>query len=168
MAHTKSSSSNSKQYTITNIAEIGTLSMEFNYLSDITGDQKYADKIRNIQKIVEKYNIKGDHKCSFPLYWNVETGVPVSSYTSLGAGGDSFFEYLIKEWRRSGHQDIKARDMFQKAIKELDSQVIKKTADGLTFVKTHKENSMEHLACFSGGMYGLAGYDAKIIPNTQV
>ena len=97
------------------LSEFGTLSMEFTYLSDITGDKKYVNTIEKMQDVIEKYNHDGKKDCSFPLFWNTESGIPTNSHTSLGAFGDSFFEYLIKEWRRSGFRDTRVKDMFYKA-----------------------------------------------------
>ena len=97
------------------LSEFGTLSMEFTYLSDITGDKKYSNAIQKMQDVIQKYNYDDTKDCSFPLFWNTEAGAPSNSHTSLGAFGDSFFEYLIKEWRRSGFKDTQSRDMFYKA-----------------------------------------------------
>ena len=97
------------------LSEFGTLSMEFNYLSDITGDRKYVNQIEKLQKTIQNHNIQGNKECSFPLFWNTESGKPVNSHTSLGAFGDSFFEYLIKEWIRSKNEDNRVKDMFYKA-----------------------------------------------------
>jgi len=143
------------------LSEFGTLSMEFTYLSDITGDKKYVNTIDKLQATIFNYNAKGSKDCSFPLFWNTESGRSASSHTSLGAFGDSFFEYLIKEWIRSGHKDRRAKEMFNTASSELESQILKKTNTGLTYVGGDRGTNMEHLACFSGAMYGLAGYDAQ-------
>ena len=97
------------------LSEFGTLSMEFTYLSDITGDKKYVNAIDKLQATIFNYNVKGNKDCSFPLFWNTESGRSANSHTSLGAFGDSFFEYLIKEWIRSGHKDRRAKEMFNKA-----------------------------------------------------
>ena len=97
------------------LSEFGTLSMEFTYLSDITGDRKYVNKIEKLQETIQNHNIQGNNECSFPLFWNTEIGKPVNSHTSLGAFGDSFFEYLIKEWIRSENKDNRVKDMFYKS-----------------------------------------------------
>ena len=82
---------------------------------NITGDRKYANQIEKLQKTIQNHNIQGNKECSFPLFWNTESGKPVNSHTSLGAFGDSFFEYLIKEWIRSKNEDNRVKDMFYKA-----------------------------------------------------
>ena len=41
----------------------------------------------------------------------------VSEHTSVGALGDSFYEYLLKVWLQSGKTDKVARDMYDFAMK---------------------------------------------------
>jgi len=38
-------------------------------------------------------------------------------HTSIGALGDSFYEYLLKSWLLSGKQDTEARKMYDDAVK---------------------------------------------------
>ena len=47
----------------------------------------------------------------------------VSEHTSVGALGDSFYEYLLKVWLQSGKTDKVARDMYDFAMKVCASYV---------------------------------------------
>ena len=73
---------------------------------------------------------------------------------SLGALGDSFYEYLLKGWIQSGQMDEEARTMFDEAMLAIIDKMIRTTASGLTYVSDLKfdrlEHKMDHLACFSG------------------
>ena len=40
-----------------------------------------------------------------------------TEHTSIGALGDSFYEYLLKSWLQSGKKDTKAREMYDEAVK---------------------------------------------------
>ena len=40
-----------------------------------------------------------------------------SEHVSVGALGDSFYEYLLKQWLYSGKTDTTAREMYDEAIK---------------------------------------------------
>lgn len=42
-----------------------------------------------------------------PIFVSPERGVFVGSQITLGARGDSFYEYLLKQWLLSGKQDDK-------------------------------------------------------------
>ena len=45
----------------------------------------------------------------YPNYMNPKTGKWGQAHTSMGALGDSFYEYLLKEWIRSGKRDMQVR-----------------------------------------------------------
>lgn len=78
---------------------------------------------------------------------------------SLGALGDSFYEYLLKAWLQSGQTDDEARDMYDEAMSAIIDHMVRKSAGGLTYVSDLKfdrlEHKMDHLACFAGGLFGL-------------
>jgi mannosyl-oligosaccharide alpha-1,2-mannosidase len=78
---------------------------------------------------------------------------------SLGALGDSFFEYLLKAWLQSGRTDDEAREMFDDAMVAINEHMVRVSPGGLTYVSDMKfdrlEHKMDHLACFAGGLYGL-------------
>lgn len=80
-------------------------------------------------------------------------------HMSLGALGDSFYEYLLKAWLQSGQTDDEARDMFDDAMTAIIEHMVRTSAGGLTYVSDMKfdrlEHKMDHLACFAGGLLGL-------------
>lgn len=73
---------------------------------------------------------------------------------SLGALGDSYFEYLLKAWIQSGHADAEAREMFDEAMPPIIEHMVRTSSSGLVYVSDMKfdrlEHKMDHLACFSG------------------
>lgn len=73
---------------------------------------------------------------------------------SLGALGDSFYEYLLKAWLQSGQTDEEARQMFDEAMTAIIQRMVMTSPSGLTYVTDMKfdrpENKMDHLACFAG------------------
>jgi mannosyl-oligosaccharide alpha-1,2-mannosidase len=144
------------------LSEFGTLHMEFAYLSDVTGDPSYkkaVEKVRDaIQSAARPRNL-------YPNYLNPKTGKWGQQHTSMGALGDSFYEYLLKEWLRSGKTDNVAKEMFDQAATDVENELIKTSASGLTYFAEQKygklEHKMDHLACFGAGMYGLAAHEEK-------
>lgn len=78
---------------------------------------------------------------------------------SLGALGDSYFEYLLKAWIQSGRVDQEARIMFDEAMPPIIEHMVRKSHGGLIYVSDMKfdrlEHKMDHLACFAGGLFGL-------------
>ena len=125
--------------------------MEFAYLSDITGDPKYLKAVEKIREVI----VSADKpKTLYPNYLNPKTGKWGQQHTSVGALGDSFYEYLLKEWLRSGYQDKQAKELFDQAAIDIENQLVKKSQSGLTYIAEYKygrlEDKMDHLACFAG------------------
>lgn len=144
------------------LSEFGTLHLEFAYLSDITGNTIYrnkVDKIRQVLNEVEKPN------GLYPNYLNPRSGKWGQHHMSMGALGDSFYEYLLKSWLQSGKEDNEARQMFDEAMDAAMKHLLKESPAGLTYFAEMKfervEHKMDHLACFSGGMLALASKTLK-------
>ena len=83
--------------------------MEFAYLSDITGNPVYKQKVEKIREVVASLERP---KKLYPNYLHPKTGKWGQQHTSVGALGDSFYEYLLKEWLRSGKRDQQVRNVF--------------------------------------------------------
>lgn len=144
------------------LSEFGTLHMEFAYLSDITGNPVYREKVEKIRDFVQQAEKPGR---LYPNYLHPKTGKWGQQHTSVGALGDSFYEYLLKEWLRSGKRDTVAKKMFDEAALSIEEMLVKTSATGLTYIAEWKygkvEHKMDHLACFAGGMFGLAAHEEK-------
>ena len=169
------------------LSDLGSLTMEFSYLSDITGDPVYrcvhvctqctgVYRCREV-KLILLYTVR--EKVMRLLRTVRETRRPGRLYPhflepnsgqwrgegaySLGAFADSFYEYLLKEWLRSGGTDLQSWTMFSEAASAVLEELVHRTKGGLTYLArvsgSSVSSSMEHLACFAGGMFGLAGGD---------
>ncbi|XP_045619329.1 mannosyl-oligosaccharide 1,2-alpha-mannosidase IA [Procambarus clarkii] len=138
------------------LSEFGTLHLEFVYLSDISGDPVFKEKVFRIRDVIRKTERPDG---LYPNYMNPKTGKWGQRHTSVGALGDSFYEYLLKAYLQSGGKDEEARDMYVEAIAAITNRLVLKSNTGLTYIAESKfnrlEHKMDHLACFSGGMYAL-------------
>lgn len=69
--------------------------------------------------------------------------------------GDSYYEYLIKQWIQNGKRDIRYKNLWLKAMQEVMDRLIVKTKKGTMFVAEEANSvridKMEHLVCFVGG-----------------
>ncbi|XP_075216551.1 alpha-Mannosidase class I a [Lycorma delicatula] len=144
------------------LSEFGTLHLEFTYLSDVTGDQTYRMKVDNVRQV-----IRGLEKPRglYPNYLNPKTGNWGQHHMSMGALGDSFYEYLLKAWIQSGKEDQEARQMYDDAMQAAISHMLRTSQSGLLYFSDLKfdrlEHKMDHLACFSGGLIGLGATTLK-------
>jgi len=138
------------------LSEFGSLHLEWTYLSKITGNPIYAEKVNKIRDVLDKVH-KPDGLYS--NYMNPRNGQWGTKQVSLGALGDSFYEYLIKSWFLSGKTDNLARKMYDEAMTAIEPALIKKSKGGFLYLGVNNfgsiETKMEHLACFAGGMFAL-------------
>jgi len=139
------------------LSEFGTMHMEFSYLTDITGNDKYKEKVEAVREYINK---KDKIKGLYPNQINPTTGQWGQDHSSLGAHGDSFYEYLLKEWIRSGKVDELSKEMFVEATSNVEEILMQKSRQGQTYLADRRggmlSHKMDHLACFAGGMFGLA------------
>jgi mannosyl-oligosaccharide alpha-1,2-mannosidase len=75
------------------LSEFGSLHLEFLYLSELTGNPIYRQRVEKIRDVLEKATKKDE---LYSNYMNPSTGEFLGNHVSLGALGDSFYEYLIK------------------------------------------------------------------------
>ncbi|XP_030381622.1 mannosyl-oligosaccharide alpha-1,2-mannosidase IA isoform X2 [Scaptodrosophila lebanonensis] len=138
------------------LSEFGTLHLEFSYLSDITGNPLYRERVQTIRQVLQEIE---KPKGLYPNFLNPKTGKWGQLHMSLGALGDSFYEYLLKAWLQSGQTDEEAREMYDEAMTTIMDKMVRKSTNGLIYVSDLKfdrlEHKMDHLACFSGGLFAL-------------
>jgi mannosyl-oligosaccharide alpha-1,2-mannosidase len=139
------------------LSEFGTLSLEFEYLSAITGKPIYAKKVKRIMDFLDMMEKPNG---LYPNYLNPKTGKWGSRHTSVGALGDSFYEYLLKNWLITNRRDARSKRMYDAAIKAMEEKLLEKSKKhGLYFFNEMRGNrldaKMDHLACFSAGMFAL-------------
>nr|POE66166.1 mannosyl-oligosaccharide 1,2-alpha-mannosidase mns2 [Quercus suber] len=152
-------------------AEIGSLSLEFTRLSQITHDPKWYDAIARIMSIFEQQQNLTNLPGMWPLVVNPRDEDFFSGTVfTLGAMSDSLYEYLPKMDALLGGSEIYARmyrDSMDAAIQHtIFRPMLPDDADVLISgpVTKHKQGDQsrvdpegQHLACFAGGMLALGG-----------
>lgn len=140
------------------LAEFGTMHLEFVYLSAVTGNPIYEEKVKKIRETLQKLE-KLDGL--YPNYLNPKSERWGQHHVSMGALGDSFYEYLLKAWIQSGKTDEEARKMYDDAIEAVEKKLVQRSKGGLTYLSDMKygklEHKMDHLACFAGGLFAIGG-----------
>merc|ERR1711915_158673 len=88
------------------------------------------------------------------------TGQWGEDHSSVGALGDSFYEYLLKEWIRTGKTDHFSKKMFYEAVEGIEEKLLHYSKKDEPYLAERRggllDHKMDHLACFAGGMFGLA------------
>ncbi|CAF1130567.1 unnamed protein product [Rotaria sordida] len=150
------------------LSELGTIHLEFQYLSQLTGKDIYLQKVEKIRKVLK--DASENH-----LYYNYispQTGKWCQKQASLGALGDSFYEYLLKSWILSGKKDEQARSMYEDAMKAAEESMLRKTpTTNLMYFGEQRSGRLDpqmgHLTCFVGGLYVLSALSAALSTNTS-
>ncbi|XP_039264483.1 mannosyl-oligosaccharide 1,2-alpha-mannosidase IA-like [Styela clava] len=144
------------------LSEFGSLHMEFSMLTKVTGDDIYLKKVMRIREVLQQIDKPNG---LYFNYLNPKTGAWGTRHASVGALGDSFYEYLLKTWLLSGKVDEDARKMYDAAVTAIESNMVKKSAGGLTYLGEYKNSRVEpkmgHLTCFAGGMFALGAKGSK-------
>ncbi|KAH8829477.1 glycoside hydrolase family 47 protein [Flagelloscypha sp. PMI_526] len=145
-----------------NIAEAGTLVIEWGSLSSHVQDEKY-------RQLAEKsFNRIASQNKPFPGLAvqgiNPDDGTPVGAYVSWGGGSDSYFEYLIKYPRLTNTDDPFYVDEWSTAVDSTIKNLLRRSTVGdhlYTCTYDGVNNRFRHissnLACFHGGNWILGG-----------
>ncbi|KAJ8985174.1 hypothetical protein NQ317_012827 [Molorchus minor] len=81
-------------------SEVTTIQLEFRDLSRATGDPKYEEAAAKVSRLIHNLEKKDG---LVPIFINANTGQFRSYATiTLGARGDSYYEYLLKQWLQTG------------------------------------------------------------------
>ena len=151
------------------LAEIGSLSLEFTRLSQITNDPKWFDAVHRITAVFEEQQNSTNLPGMWPLAVNArDMDFASGTVFTLGAMSDSMYEYLPKMDALLGGSSLYAR-LYRSAMaaaeKSLFRPMLPDNADVLVagIVHADKPNEVsvepqgQHLVCFAGGMLALGG-----------
>ncbi|CAL1694822.1 unnamed protein product [Somion occarium] len=143
-------------------AEAATLQLEFKYLSLLTDEEIYWEKAEKVMEV-----IKGSHLTTglASIFMNPEDGRFVLSAIRLGSRGDSYYEYLLKQYIQTNLSEPVYRVMYDDAMNGVLTHLVQKSQKaGLTYTsELIPERSMggeiswrltpkqDHLVCFFGG-----------------
>ncbi|TRX92478.1 hypothetical protein FHL15_006645 [Xylaria flabelliformis] len=156
-------------------ASPGTLSLELTRLSQITGDPKYYDAISRVMDVF----YRGQEKTRLPGLWPVFVSMSSQDVVSgdqftLAGGADSLYEYLPKMYALLGGLEPKYEEMstrfleaakallFRPMIPKNEPILLPSSAQVTSDGDVVLDQETEHLGCYIGGVYALAG---KVLRN---
>jgi hypothetical protein len=148
---------------VARIVEAGSLQVEFRYLAHMTKKQIYS---KTASYVVDRLIDNQPQSGLFPFFVQndvTEINFNQSSKVTLGAMGDSMYEYMLKTWLQGGAKERKLRSMFDKSMDGVHEKLVQRSIpDGLTYVASLEgdtlDHTMDHLACFMGGLWALGAY----------
>lgn len=155
------------------LAEIGSFTMEFTRLSQLTNDMKWFDAVQRITEIFAEQQMQTVLPGMWPVTVNAKdanfSNMGIYNFFSLSATADSMYEYLPKTFALLGGHDNTYRNMYKQAMHAAVKHILFRpmlpdNADVLVSgeakvseisVSLHPEG--QHLGCFVGGMFALGG-----------
>jgi mannosyl-oligosaccharide alpha-1,2-mannosidase len=152
------------------VSEIGTLSLEFTRLTQLTGDPKFYDAIQRIANTLEKEQ----ENTRLPGMWPITVDMEAQSFKedttfTLGAMSDSAYEYFPKQYILLGGLLAQPKKLYENFIGVAKQRLFFRmynpenkplTVSGAVEVRRsgeiHLVPANQHLTCFVGGMVALA------------
>ncbi|KAJ2936592.1 hypothetical protein H1R20_g509, partial [Candolleomyces eurysporus] len=143
-------------------AEAATLQLEFRYLSYLTDNEEYWYKAEKVMKVIK--DAKTEMQLA-PIYIGAQNGQFMMSDIRLGSRGDSYYEYLLKQYLQTDRTEEVYRQMYQESMDAARTTLIRKGVNkgniytfeliperqaegGLNWRLYPKQ---DHLVCFLGG-----------------
>lgn len=149
------------------LAELGSLSLEFTRLSQLTGNSKYFDAIQRVTNVFEA----SQHRTLLPGLWpTVLNAKKLEFYNTrftLGGMADSMYEYLPKQHLLLGGLTNQYKNLYETAMvpikkhlffRPMTPQNVDILMSGSAYSDSSAvipESQMQHLACFAGGMVAI-------------
>ncbi|MCJ1468611.1 maturation of Asn-linked oligosaccharides protein [Pseudocyphellaria aurata] len=147
------------------LATTGTLVLEWQRLSDITGDPEYGRLAQKAESHL--LNPLPEFAEPFPgllgTNIDIETGKFTDSNGGWNGGDDSFYEYLIKMYAYDSSRYSQYRDRWILAANSTIEYLTSHPASrpDLTFLASFQDTALvyssQHLTCFDGGNFLLGG-----------
>jgi len=141
-------------------SEVTTVQLEFRDLSRATGNTQYEEAIAKVSRHV--HGLPKTHGL-VPIFINANNGqFRQYSTITLGARGDSYYEYLLKQWIQTGKTIDYLKQDYNDSIDGVVKKLTRRTAPGgLLFIgeilsggKDFKPK-MDELVCFLAGSLAL-------------
>ncbi|TDZ60807.1 Mannosyl-oligosaccharide 1,2-alpha-mannosidase [Colletotrichum trifolii] len=141
-------------------AEATTLQLEFKYLAKLTGEKDFWDKAEKVMKVVDD---NGAEAGLVPIFIYATNGEFRGDNVRLGSRGDSYYEYLIKQYLQTNKQEPVYLEMWDEALEGVRKHLITYSKpSGFTVLgerpnglKNDLSPKMDHLVCFMPGTIAL-------------
>lgn len=142
-------------------AEATTLQLEFKYLAKLTGEKMYWDKVEKVMQVLDDNGAKDG---LVPIYMYANSGKFRGNNIRLGSRGDSYYEYLIKQYLQTNKAEPIYQDMWDEALRGVRKHLVTYTEHSQYTIIGERPNGlagelspkMDHLVCFMPGTIALA------------
>ncbi|CCG85113.1 protein of unknown function, partial [Taphrina deformans PYCC 5710] len=155
---TRKGARNHEEMGASSTAEVASLQLEMKFLSHALKDAKYASASEKVMARLRQNSPEGG---LVPIFVNPESGNYQGSEIRLGSRGDSYYEYLAKQWLMM--EDPIYKEEYEKSVAGIKKYLVGKSyPKGLTYVgekhagvASPTDPKMDHLVCFLPGTLAL-------------
>ncbi|KAJ2466454.1 hypothetical protein GGI02_004367 [Coemansia sp. RSA 2322] len=143
------------------LAEAGTVQLEYWKLSELTGNPVYHNTAQRVVDILDK--AKKPYKGLYPIWIDIDSGTLTSGQITFGAQGDSWYEYMLKQYIFSRRSHDQYRRMYEESIDSMKEKMVRRSEfdeqmyyiGDLDASATKISPKFQHLTCFVPGMLAL-------------
>lgn len=141
-------------------AEAATLQLELKYLTKLTGETEYWEKAEKVMKVIDD---NGMEDGLLPIYIYANDGNFRGNNIRLGSRGDSYYEYLIKQYLQTSKEEPIYEELWDEALNGVRKHLITYSSPSRFTVLGERPEGlqgslspkMDHLVCFMGGTIAL-------------
>jgi len=155
-------------------AEAATLQLELKYLAKLTGEKDFWDKA---EKVIARMDANAPEDGLVPIYIHPTSGDFSGNNIRLGSRGDSYYEYLLKQYLQTNETIY--LDMWRESLAGVRKHLVTYTQHARFTIIAERPNGldaalhpkMDHLVCFMPGTIalgatgGLREADARRLPS---
>ncbi|KAE9387781.1 glycoside hydrolase family 47 protein [Gymnopus androsaceus JB14] len=134
----------------------------FRYLAELTKNDTYWYKSEHVMSVIEEAKLPHN---LVPIYMSARQGTFTHSEIRLGSRGDSYYEYLLKQYLQTGKTEPVYRKMYRDSMQGIHDELVQTTpnkhstyiaelvpalrpASNTDYTLQHKQ---DHLVCFLAG-----------------
>lgn len=141
-------------------AEASSLQLEFKYLAMLTGEKNYWE---SAEKVIQVIDDNGMEDGLLPIFIYATTGGFRDNNIRLGSRGDSYYEYLIKQYLQTSCEESIYQEMWNQSLAGVRKWLITYSYPHYFTVLGERpfglggklEGKMDHLVCFMPGTIAL-------------
>ena len=153
-------------------AEAATLQLEMKYLSKLMGEPVYWERAEQVMKVIDDQHAADG---LVPIFIYPNTGRFSGSNVRLGSRGDSYYEYLIKQFLQTSGGEPVYRDLWNEALEGIKKNLITYTKHASLTVLAERPSGishvlspkMDHLACFLPGTIALSVTNGSTVAEAK-
>lgn len=153
-------------------AEATSLQLEMKYLAKLTGEINYWEKAEKVMQVVDD---NGMEDGLLPIFIYADKGNFRGNNIRLGSRGDSYYEYLIKQYLQTSKQERVYLDMWDQSLEGVQKHLITYSErSNLTILGERPSGldhpisaKMDHLVCFMPGTIALGATEGKSLAEAK-